>query len=218
MTDRVAIIMPIFPGNDHPRIRRAVESIYMQTFWDWHLYMVYDGPCVPFIPLDTRRITIIFAPHQGAGLCRAQAIEMGREPFIAYLDHDDRWHQEHLEILLPGVERHDFVFSKGLGFGGPMTGRDEQVLPDGRALFPPPYWNPAYLDRQNVTPAIGVMHTRDLYERTGSWQTERWEDWRLWQRMAAIKQPVHIDMITYEYEIRPGSLSETAEKMGRGII
>lgn len=106
-----SIIMPTF--NQASFIRRAIYSLYKQTYTKWELIIINDG-CTDetemFIQdfLDDKRITYIKnESNQGLGHALNQGIEAARYGWIAYLPSDDYYYENHLESICRRIEEQD---------------------------------------------------------------------------------------------------------------
>jgi glycosyltransferase involved in cell wall biosynthesis len=146
----VAIIMPTYKRPIS--LPYAIESVLAQTFNRWKLYVVGDGDTE-----EAERIVKRFqkrAPAQivwhnlpqnhggvhtnkvvtriDTGACpRNTAFFMSKEPYIAYLDDDDSYRRDHIQLLYKDItsKRFDFTFSRGAIWRKPN-------ITSGRALYP----------------------------------------------------------------------------------
>ena len=122
----VTVVIPTL-HHRHESLQRALESIAAQTFQDFVVFVMPDGPDpkladalansaihsvrtlwdqgkIEIIPLG-RTWHIYGAPQRlvAGYLCRTE--------FMAYLDDDNLWLPNHLELLLAAVQGHDFAFA-----------------------------------------------------------------------------------------------------------
>src|SRR5919197_986029 len=90
----VSIVIPAYRASDH--IRRALDSVFAQTFPDFEVIVVSDGSP------DGSELEIILAsyagqiryfsqPHRGAGAARNAGVRAARGRYVAFLDADDCW-------------------------------------------------------------------------------------------------------------------------------
>lgn len=85
-------------------IRTAVESVQAQTFTDWELIIIddgsSDGTAAALSPLlsDTR-IRYHWQPNAGRSAARNEGIGMATGHYVCFLDSDDMWLPDHLEVL-----------------------------------------------------------------------------------------------------------------------
>ncbi|QIL69780.1 glycosyltransferase [Diaphorobacter sp. HDW4B] len=109
-TPRVSIIMAAY-GRPH-LLKWAIESVQNQSFTDWELLIVSDACPVgtyeaaqEFATHDSRITAIQLARNWGeqsgpnnVGLARSRA------PLVAFLNQDDLWFPDHLEVLLDWID------------------------------------------------------------------------------------------------------------------
>lgn len=104
MTHRVSIVIPTF--NRPILLKRALESVRAQTFTDYDVIVVDDGDKVRSKDVvdafGDRRFTYIAnePPRQGGAQSRNIGIKAATNDFIAFLDDDDEWLPEKLELQM----------------------------------------------------------------------------------------------------------------------
>lgn len=97
------VIMPTY--NQCMYIRRAINSLFAQTYANWELIIVNDGSIdltENFIQdyLQDKRVSYIkYVPNQGLGYALNQALDKAKNNYIAYLPSDDYYYEEHLQII-----------------------------------------------------------------------------------------------------------------------
>lgn len=106
----VSVVMPSY--NAARFILPSVASVVAQTFEDWELLIVDDASHDDTVELvrahyqyDSRVRLIVLAKNQGAAVARNTAIEAARGRYIAFLDCDDQWLPEKLEVQLQFMEQ-----------------------------------------------------------------------------------------------------------------
>lgn len=116
----ISVIMPVYNGER--TLRRALDSLFMQTFHEWEAVIVNDGSTdgtVSFLSgVKDRRLRVI---HHGVNKGRAAARQTGldatRGEFITYLDCDDFYHPCKLQSQLAVFLRHAEVDYCSCGLG-----------------------------------------------------------------------------------------------------
>src|SRR5262245_29166396 len=100
----VSIVIPAYKADHY--LPDALQSVRNQTFKDWELIVVEDGTrdnteklvrdfAETVLP---RRVTYLrHDKNQGLPATRNAAIQAAKGEFIALLDHDDIWNDNHLE-------------------------------------------------------------------------------------------------------------------------
>jgi glycosyltransferase involved in cell wall biosynthesis len=106
----VTVVVPSF--NRASRIEGALRSIQRQTFALWEAVVVDDGSVdntadkVAQFAGEDSRIRLIRHPHnRGAQAARNTGIDAARTKWIAFLDSDDEWMPESLELRLDAAQR-----------------------------------------------------------------------------------------------------------------
>ncbi len=83
---------------------RALRSLLHQTWRDWEAIIVDDGStdATPLLlaaaAAEEPRLRPFRTAHRGAGAARWYGIRRARGTFITFLDSDDEYHPEHLEL------------------------------------------------------------------------------------------------------------------------
>ena len=113
MTPRFSIVMPSYLGayanaasDREAKFRRAVNSVLGQSFMSWELLIVADG-CETTVDLyrkyyaGSSRIKCIPVPKQTlwSTAVRNWGLSHAEGEFVVYLDTDDQFGHQHLEII-----------------------------------------------------------------------------------------------------------------------
>ena len=95
-----------------------INSVIKQTYDNWELIIVDDCSkdgtdeiIINFVNEDNRIKIIKNKNNLGAGLSRNKAIEFAKGEYIAFLDGDDIWANQKLEIQICLMEKNNWVFS-----------------------------------------------------------------------------------------------------------
>ncbi len=97
----ISVITPLY--NKEKYIKIAIESVLTQTFTDFELIIVNDG-CTDnsmnvVKKISDKRIKIINQENKGVSAARNIGIENASGELLAFLDADDIWLPNHLQIL-----------------------------------------------------------------------------------------------------------------------
>lgn len=97
-----SIIIPTYNRVEFLRI--AIESVLQQTFDNYELIIIDDGSTDKtkemiqgYYP-DNKKLSYFYQNNQGVSKARNQGIERSKGKFIAFLDSDDRFCRQKLEI------------------------------------------------------------------------------------------------------------------------
>ncbi len=103
-----SVIMPTY--NQSGFIRRAILSLFRQTFRDWELIVVNDGSTddteffLSDYLNDERIVYLKNEDNQGLGFAINQGLNRTRYDYIAYLPSDDYYYENHLEQIMKKFE------------------------------------------------------------------------------------------------------------------
>lgn len=106
-----SVIMPTY--NQAGFIRRAVLSLFQQTYPTWELIIINDGcsdDTEDYISeyLSDERIVYIKNPiNQGLGFAINQGLKIAKYEYIAYLPSDDYYYDSHLQSMMDKFEASD---------------------------------------------------------------------------------------------------------------
>ena len=110
MLSPVSVVMPAF--NAAGSIGRALASLAAQTRPPAEIIVVNDGSTdataavvqAEIENLLPSRLVLVTQPNRGAGAARNRAIEVATQPFLGFLDADDCWLEQKIELCLPAFE------------------------------------------------------------------------------------------------------------------
>lgn len=118
MTPLVTVIMPVY--NAERYMEQSIESIIAQTYQKWELLIVDDGSTDSSVQImqeycsrDRRIQMILSTSNEGVASARNKGIQTAKGEYIAFLDSDDLWKAEKLEIQIHYMQEHNcgFVYS-----------------------------------------------------------------------------------------------------------
>lgn len=203
------LVSVIVPTHNRPEmLREAIRSILDQTFRDFEVIVVNDaGEDVSSVVKEFSLSNIIYRSHhtnKGLAAARNTGIRAARGKYIAYLDDDDIYLPDHLEILSKTLETTDYrvaytdarrVIQQRNETGYETVGTDQ------------PYSSDFDYDRilsENFIPVLCVMHEKSCCDAVGGFDEslKRHEDWDLWIRMSREFRFRHISQVTCEYTSR----------------
>ena len=118
----ISVILPVF--NSEEFIGKAIESVLAQTFEDFELIIVNDGSTDSSKDIIDSfiddRIRIINQSNQGPGAARNNALKMAQGSYVMYLDSDDWFCPDALEVAYSEINKYDadFTFFKMINYDG----------------------------------------------------------------------------------------------------
>jgi teichuronic acid biosynthesis glycosyltransferase TuaG len=192
MPPAVSVIIPAY--NAELYIADCLRSLGAQTFTDWEAVVVDDGSTDgtasivrEFAERDAR-VKYVFQANSGQGKARNTAIAHARASLLAFLDADDLWEANKLELQLQTMEARgaDIVYSDGIIFAGEQKDGDISFkvrtgLTTGRAMLD-------NLLLHNTIPVASVLMRRSTLDAVGGFEEglefQACEDYDLWLKAA----------------------------------
>ena len=103
-----SVIIPLY--NKELSISNTIQSVLDQTFQNFEIVIVNDGSTDNSVKevekFDDKRIRLIHQENQGVSAARNRGIEEAKYEWIAFLDADDLWMENHLEEMTKLI--HDY--------------------------------------------------------------------------------------------------------------
>lgn len=113
----VSVIIPCY--NSATTIKRALESVTSQTYTSYEIIIIDDGSldntkdqAESFLQAQLVNYKYVYQENKGPSVARNNGVAYAQGDFIAFLDADDSWHPQKLEIQMKVIEE------KGLNFLG----------------------------------------------------------------------------------------------------
>jgi len=114
MNNKISVIIPVF--NTEKYLAEAIESVLSQTLKPTEIIVVDDGSTDKSIEVARQfepLVRIISQVNKGAGAARNTGIQEASGDFLAFLDADDFWTENKLELQLSYLRNNpktDMVF------------------------------------------------------------------------------------------------------------
>lgn len=112
----VSIITPVYNAEEF--IAETIQSVINQSFSNWELMLIDDASqdqssqtCQSFAEEDSRIRYHRLPDNQGAAVARNKGLELARGQYIAFIDSDDKWLPDKLEIQVSQMEAEDTAFT-----------------------------------------------------------------------------------------------------------
>lgn len=210
-----ALVVTVIPTFRRPRqLHRAVGSALAQTVRDHQVIVVDDGAGVGPLPADPRLHVVSLSRNSGVlGLVRNVGIRLTNSDYVAFLDDDNEWRPDHLEVALAGLRR-----GAGLVYTAVERRRADGVLVD---TLSEDFDRPRLADQSSYIDANSVVLRRGpraLFSRLPRVKaTLPKEDWEFVYRMSRSVVVEHVPVPTVRYLINADSFytSWTDEVAGR---
>ena len=195
---RFSVVIPLY--NKAPYVRKALQSVFNQTFRDFELIVVDDGSTDDSLNVAKEVLVASGIDHQlrhqdnaGVSTARNNGVAASRGDFICFLDADDWWEPSFLE-------RMDWLIKEYPDAG--IYGVNYYIISRGKqrvALHIPStgYINycDCYRKLQMPLTSISVAIPQDVFRSMGGFKPhlKLGEDFDLWIRIALTKKVAYLD-------------------------
>ena len=203
MTVRTSIIMPCF--NAAAYLSDSVGSVLAQSRPDWELIIVDDGSTdsssreLQKLAAKDTRIQVFHQRNAGATAARNRALLEAHGTYIAFLDADDTWHPQFLELM-------EFALDNDRGAGIAYCGWQNLGLGGGRDnLYTPPNYensNKIEILLENCRwPIHAALVRSPIIHNSGGFDEsfDSCEDFDLWLRLGTIHRLVRVPHVLAYY-------------------
>jgi len=158
----VSVIVPVYNGVKF--IAEAIESICTQNYHPLEIIIVDDGSTddTSNIVQSYKNIRYIYQPNQGVAAARNTAINNSSGELIAFLDADDCWAPNKLNIQVDCLLKHPHI--------GCILGRQKNFLEPGTEK---PFWlREEHLLNDHVGFLPTLMIRRRIFDKVGLFNTD----------------------------------------------
>lgn len=219
MNPLVSVIVPTC--NRPSMLRECLQSIAQQTYGNIEIVVVNDGgesvrEMVSSLELGGKVQFIDHEVRKGPAAARNSGIKAAKGKYIAYLDDDDVYYPDHIEVLVHFLEIHrsHIAYSDAIkAIQCKVDGGYQTEKPAQRYSHE---FDAGGLLVSNYIPIICVLHRRDCIGKTGYFDESLFthEDWDLLIRFSVLYEFGHISKITCEYRWRYDDSSATIRIRG----
>ena len=165
----ITIVIPTY--NRIEFVQQAIASVIAQTYIHWELIIVddgsYDGTAGTINSMNDSHIKVLQLKHSGnIAYLRNTGVKAGSGEWLAFLDSDDLWVPQKLEIQLNHLMRE----GKQWGYGGfELINNEMQPIPNRAGMYRPVSgWIAKEVLSTEASVNIGtLMIKRSLFEETG---------------------------------------------------
>ncbi len=218
---KVSVIIPTY--NRSVMLRSAIDSVLAQTYQDFEIVVVNDcsrddaGAVVASIA-DNRLKYICHETNKGVSAARNTGFLYSTGEYIAFLDDDDRWLPEKLQLQVDLLEKssssvggvYTGFFKMDLGSGKMF----EEVMPVKRGRILEDLYS-----RNWIGTASTVVVRRSCLEEAGLFDEgiEYGEEYDMWIRIAEKREFEFISKPLVLYFVHRSSLTSNWDKTKSGL-
>lgn len=217
----ISVVIPVY--NAAPYVRASIESALSQTYRPMEILCINDAST------DGSREILesfgdsiaLFHHHEakGASAARNLGISKASGDWVAFLDADDLWDPQKLELQMSAATDQDSILhadSRAIDAEGNVT--DESI--NKRLVVPSPTLSDVVIANQ-VLMLTAVVRRKALNSVRGLDESNRWAalDWQLWLRLAATGHRFrYLNRALASYRIHGNNMTANREKHLRGHL
>src|SRR5690606_26440296 len=210
----ISVVIPLY--NKELRIANTIYSALSQTFKDFEIVVVDDGSKDNSVnevkKIYDARIRIISQKNKGVSAARNKGVKVAKYKWIAFLDGDDLWKENHLEeivkmLKLFPLERvfvTSFEYSDGRKMRGDVTKSE---------IYKIDCFFKEYLKFKNLVWTSTVVLYKDSIQKCGMFNEKLslGEDIDLWARVSKHFSIIKSNRITATYRNEAENRSNVGE-------
>ncbi|WP_417371872.1 glycosyltransferase family 2 protein [Gelidibacter japonicus] len=211
-----SVVIPLY--NKELSIRNTIQSILDQTFQKFEIVIVNDGSTDSSTKvieeINDERIRLIHQENKGVSTARNRGIEEARFEWIAFLDGDDLWRENHLAEITKMMK----VYPKEKVYATSYEYSDNRVMfkhPRSTTIFKVEDYFAESIKESLIWTSIAVIH-KTCFKKVGAFneQFSIGEDIDLWIRLAKVYKLVKSAEVTAIYRVD----SENKLSMGKSKL
>lgn len=192
-------------------LRENLISLRNQTYLNIEIVVVEDGENLSekMINEEFKDLNIkYYATKNKVGRSKAgnKAMELASGKYLNFLDDDDLFFSDHVEVLVKALEENKERVAYSLAYETPINikSREPYVYEEvfHSLIYRQPF-NRVLLFHHNYIPIQCIMFAKDLFLENGGLDEslDALEDWDLWVRYALKNDFLFIDKVTSVYRV-----------------
>ena len=216
----ISVIIPVYNGEK--TIKQTIESVLNQTFRDFELLIINDGSQDATLEIiqaiNDARIQAFSYPNSGVSASRNRALTKAKGEFISFIDADDLWTPNKLELQLKALQDNPqaavaYSWSDWIDESGQFLRSGGHITVNGKAYE-------KLLLRDFIESGSNPLIRKQALDEVGYFEQSVTpaEDWDMWLRLAARYEFVTVEVPQILYRISPNSASFNIVKMEAGSL
>lgn len=201
-----SIIVPYYKNLDI--VRRCLDSVVNQTYRQFELLLVDDGSNDKIDDIvasyHDSRLRVLHKTNAGVASARNYGIKNATNEYICFLDSDDEWLLNHLEVLVEMMHKYlnrDFYITSYKRIGNTVFDSSE-LLPDTKSsIFCAKNLLKLYYEKGAIIHTNSVCLKKEFVVNLGGFNesVNIGEDTDLWLRCAIKTSPILSKSVTTVY-------------------
>ncbi len=214
-TPTISVIIPVYNGER--TIIETINSVQKQTFSDFELIVINDGSTDGTLRLlneiKDSRLKVFSYSNGGLSESRNRGITHAKGEFITFLDADDLWTDDKLELQLQALQKNPeagvaYSWTYFMEENGEYCHTDKPLFFEGNVLA-------NLLTNNFIASGSNPLISKQAIESVGKFDTSlpAVEDWDYWLRLAAKWQFAVVPKPQVFYRLSSSSMSSKVELM-----
>ncbi|MEA5593800.1 glycosyltransferase family A protein [Rivularia sp. UHCC 0363] len=215
----ISIVIPAY--NAERTIIKTIESVLEQTFQDFEIIVINDGSKDKTVEIvesiKDERINIFSSQNRGLPTARNRGISHSTGEFIAFLDADDLWTKNKLEMQLNALKQSPeagLAYSWTCFMDVDERGEAISFLPSPQYSFTGDVYQQLLIG-DFIHSGSNTLIRSQAIQVVGEFEPtlKSCEDWDYWLRIAARFNFVVVPKYQILYRRTPGAMSSKVEVM-----
>jgi len=212
MPIHVTIIIPAYNAQEY--IEETINSALAQTYTNIEIIVVDDGSNDSTFEIASGfgdKIKLFKTANSGVSRARNFAVEKAKGDWLAFIDADDLWEVNKLELQMCNLGNRRWSHTNSLYIG------EEQDGKTSRSDLSPQFgdWVFSHLLVDNFITTSTVIIEKKLFLESGGFDEsmKAMEDWKLWLTIAEHEKLHYCPEILAQYRVYSGSTSRKAREV-----
>ena len=204
-----SIVLPTY--NRPEELNRAINSVLCQSFQDFELLVINNGDIPVNTIVKSDKIRFFTETKKGANYARNKGIDEAQGTFICFLDDDDEYLPNHLEVMHNLITKNNFeigfyrTFARREITQGVYADQKDPLKPENMSNLHYSFQYPVYMNSV-------CIHKDILKQQRFNPEIKVAQDYDLWIRIMADYKLFITDTITSVYHLSADSISKPSKE------
>ena len=212
---KISVLMPAY--NSEKTIKKTIESVLKQTFSDFELIIINDGSTdltlAEIESIKDKRLQVFTHTHSGASATRNQGIALLKGDFISFIDADDIWTPDKLDLQFKALQEHPEA-AVAYSWTDCVDENYNFLRSGSHITFNGDVYQQLLL-RDFIESGSNPLIRQEAIKEVGGFDISlgNANDWDMWIRLAALYQFVAVPSVQILYRVSTNSLSNNIWRM-----
>ncbi|MCL1474290.1 glycosyltransferase family 2 protein [Argonema antarcticum] len=216
----VSVIIPAY--NAEKTILETIQSLQQQTFSDFEAIVINDGSTDSTVELLSKiedgRLKVFSYENGGLPVARNRGIDRATGEYITFIDADDLWTPDKLELQLAALQQHP---EAGVAYSWTaFINEKSEFLYAWEPLYYEGNVYPELLIRNFISSGSNILARKQFIETAGKFDPnlKSAEDWDYYIRLAALCPFVLVPKYQILYRRSSQSMTSKVDVMEKYIL